>query len=290
MNVLLVYKRSFLETQRALKTGWNPPSRDLLRKIHRSDEENRLAKQEVLKVLADAGAHVDILWRGSLPARTRYDLVVTVGGDGTFFSASHVVARTPILGVNSDPRNSLALFSCTDRFGFRETFRRYQRGRLPVAEIHRLSVRIGRKKIPVPVVNDILYAHLNPAALSRYVIRVGARREEQKSSGVWIATAAGSTAAILSAGGRMMAWNSRKVQYLVREPYTWGPTPYRLLQGISNSTIALTSLMNRAMVYIDGSRVRYPVRFGEQVVIGGSAPSLRVVGFSPARRRAYFQR
>ena len=55
-----------------------------------------------------------------------------------------------------------------------------------------------------------------PAAMTSYTLDIGSVSEPQRSSGLWIATAAGSTAAIRAAGGCILPLRSRKLQYLVR--------------------------------------------------------------------------
>jgi len=42
--------------------------------------------------------------------------------------------------------------------------------------------------IPELVLNEVLIAHSNPAATSRYIIEVDDMKEEQRSSGLWIST------------------------------------------------------------------------------------------------------
>ena len=72
----------------------------------------------------------------------------------------------------------------------------------------RLSARVVRLDIDevvetAPILNDILFANLYPAAVTRYKIKYNGRQEVHKSSGVWISTATGSTAAISAAGGKV---------------------------------------------------------------------------------------
>src|SRR4029434_11165662 len=86
----------------------------------------------------------------------------------------------------------------------------------------RMQVTINDRLLPYYALNDLLVAHANPAAMTSYTIQLGTISEPQRSSGLWIATAAGSTAAIRAAGGRMLPLRSRKLQYLVTEPHTAG--------------------------------------------------------------------
>src|SRR6185295_12301282 len=99
--------------------------------------------------------------------------------------------------------------------------------------IHRMSVAINGKPVREQAFNDVLIAHRNPAAMTRYRLTIGASQEDQRSSGVWISTAAGSTAGIRSAGGRRMPITAKRLQYLVREPYTWPQRRYRLGRGLT---------------------------------------------------------
>jgi NAD+ kinase len=285
MRVLVVFKKSFLEVHgtRGAASVRDPEFR---RRLVGADLENRRALAEVTDYLERRGVRYDAVARGSLAARRHYDLVISLGGDGTFFAAARHVHDTPILGINSDPADSLGLWTCADRFGFREPLDRALEGRLPGVTIHRMEVAINGKTIRERPFNDVLFAHRNPAAMTRYRLRVGARAEDQKSSGVWISTAAGSTAAIRSAGGRRMPLFSRRLQYLVREPYTWPVRRYRLLHGFPDRLEIVTFVVESA-VWIDGSRIRYDLRIGDTVELRPGSP-LRVLGYDEARRRRLF--
>jgi len=68
--------------------------------------------------------------------------------------------------------------------------------------------------------------------MSRYYLQVGKLLEEQRSSGVWIATAAGSTGGLRSAGGKVLPKEDKKFQYKPRELYYGKKTCYHLKGGI----------------------------------------------------------
>ena len=134
--------------------------------------------------------------------------------------------------------------------------------------------------------NDVLFAHKNPAAMTRYRVTVGSTLEDQKSSGAWIATAAGSTAGIRSAGGKRMPLESRLLQYLVREPYTWPLRRYELARGFT-SRLTITTFMVDSAIWIDGSRVRYDLHLGDRVDLQSGYPIV-VLGYDDTRRRRLF--
>jgi NAD+ kinase len=286
MRVLIVYKKSFLESQASDPKGiahLDPEDRD---RLIRADAENRRALGEVTAHLARRGIDFDAVYRGSIAARKRYDLVLSLGGDGTFFAAARYLKDTPVLGINSDPANSLGLWTCSDRTDFREPLEQALAGKLKPTRIHRMSIAINGKTVREQAFNDVLVAHRNPAAMTRYRLWAGAVQEDQRSSGVWVATAAGSTAGIRSAGGRRMPIASKRLQYLVREPYTWPQRRYRIARGFT-SRLALQTLTVNMGLWIDGSRIRYDLALGDRVELHPSAP-LNVLCYDEARRRKLF--
>jgi NAD+ kinase len=286
MKILIVYKKSFLESHGGDSKGLaqlDPADRDRLIK---ADQENRRALGDLTAHLARQGIASDAVSRGTLAARRRYDLVISLGGDGTFFAAARYLKDTPILGINSDPANSLGLWTCSDRASFREPLERALAGKLRACRVHRLSVEINGKPAREQAFNDVLIAHKNPAAMTRYRLQIGSLAEEQRSSGLWISTAAGSTAGIRSAGGRRMPISSKRLQYLVREPYTWPERDYRFARGFV-SGLELQTLTVGLGLWIDGSRIRYDLDLGDRVTLR-SGPPLLVLGYDDRRRRRLF--
>jgi NAD+ kinase len=159
-------------------------------------------------------------------------------------------------------------------------------GQTKATRILRMTVAINGKPVRETAFNDVLVAHRNPAAMTRYRLTVGSAQEDHRSSGVWVSTAAGSTAGIRSAGGRRMPISSRRLQYLVREPYTWPQRRYRLARGFT-PRLSLQALTVDLGVWIDGSRVRYDLGLGDRVELQGGSPLL-VMGYDEDRRRRLF--
>lgn len=289
MRLLVVYKQSFLEahgSDRRLLARLSPSERE---RLLRADIENRQSVRDVVRHLQHRRLGHDLVYRGRLAASPRYDLIVTVGGDGTFLTAAHYAHATPILGVNSDPRHSLGLFTCTDRHGFARALERALGGKLRAVRLNRLAVEVNGEPLPELVLNDLLFAHRSPATMSRYDLAVDGRREQQRSSGIWISTAAGSTAAILAAGGRKMPIASKRIQFLTREAYGWPAPSYRLVHGEARRQVELTVLMDAACLWVDGSRLRHDVRLGDRILIRTGAEPAVVLGFDRARRDRLFR-
>lgn len=220
-------------------------------------------------------------FRANLKVKKRYDLVVSIGGDGTFLQAARAVKRTPILGVNSNPARSEAVFCAATMRTFPRLIRLALTGKLSMVTLFRLQVILNGRAVGPLALNDVLVVHDDPATMSRYRLRIGAREEFQKSSGLWVASAAGSSSAVLAAGGRRLPWTSRKFQYRPRELYRGRLSRYRLTGGVltPRAHVRVTWLMRRGSLFIDGPHVRIPLRFADQLKIRPSyRDPLRMLG------------
>jgi NAD+ kinase len=212
-------------------------------------------------------------------------LVIAVGGDGTLLAASHSVASTPILGVNSAPKHSVGFFCAARRTTFAKMLDQALTERLASVELTRMSVTVNGRIRAKRVLNEALYCHASPAGTSRYILTHGRKSEEQRSSGFWIGPAAGSTAAQRSAGGKVLPLSSAALQLVVREPYDVGSRKSALVRALiaEGDTLVSESKMDNACVFMDGQHWRIPVRLGDRVGFRASDEPLTVLGL--ARRR-----
>lgn len=261
-------------------------------RLERADRHHAETLEEVREAAEAVGWRATFRERDRVGDITGFDLVITVGGDGTLLWVSHAVGDTPMLGVNSAPQDSVG-FLCGTRHGeVRAHFEAIEAERVARVRVARMRVELDGAVVHNRVLNDVLFAHPIPAMTTKYLLRLGEAEEEQKSSGLWVSTAAGSTAAIRSAGGRPMAFRSRMLQYLVREPYLPPGETYALPRGQVHPGEALRvrSKMRDARIYADGSRNAVSVEFGQEVAFSLSEESLVLLGVSPhaisERRRA----
>jgi len=292
--VIVVAKTTAL--QRYIEEGRDPrvgrllersdPSVRQWRKAH--DDHNR-ALEEVTRVLDDAGA--DSWAVSGLVGRfdsEGIELVVTVGGDGTLLAASHNVGSTRLLGVNSSPGHSVGFFCAARPGNIRESINEALEGSLRSVCLARMRVDVGPRTVSSRVLNEALLCHAIPAATSRYILQVGREREEQRSSGLWVGTAAGSTGALRSAGGRVLPLTSRKFQVVVREPYSGSDHPYELTRVVVDqaSRVTVKSKMQDACLFLDGPFKQVRVHLGEKVVFRASDQPLNVLGLTAQRGTA----
>ena len=254
-------------------------------KASHEDHEGTIA--EVEEALGELGATV--IHRGGPHSliKGKPDLVVTVGGDGTLLDASHMIgASTPLLGINSAPASSIGFFCGGVKGAAKATLAKALAGKLTGAELTRMCVELNGKVLQARVLNEALFCHASPAATSRYILELPAGREDQRSSGLWIGPAAGSTAAQKSAGGKVLKLESLNIQYVVREPYTPAGGSFRFARGLvrTGEELVLRSKMHDARVFLDGHRLVFNVTMGDVLVMRKSEESLTVLGISKKRR------
>jgi NAD+ kinase len=214
-----------------------------------------------------------------------YGLVMTVGGDGTVLFASHHIKSTPLLGVNSSPSTSAGYLTSATRANLESKLRLLRGGRINRMKLHRLAVCVDGGLVYDRVLNDVLFTSACPAVTARYFLTVGRTREDQMSSGIWIGPAAGSTAALLSAGGRVLPPRSRRVQFVVREPVERQDRRCRLKRGIvaPGVRIAILNKWQRSEIFIDGPHRRRLIQPGQEVTVHASQYPLTILGWKVSR-------
>lgn len=291
-RVLVVYKKGAY--QQHIQEQHDPHLARLLRRGHPDVLDMRRAHaihEESLASVAHAlrrlGVEFELAFRADLKVTKRYDLVVSVGGDGTFLQAARggcllpSGGPAPILGVNSDPQRSEAVFCAATRQTFNRLCGQALEGQLPELRLRWLQLTLNGARLPQRALNDVLVVHDDPATMSRYRLAIGAREELQKSSGLWVATAAGSSSAVLAAGGRRLPWGAKQCQYRPRELYRGRLSRYRLTGGVlaSSARVRVTWLMRRGSAFLDGPHVRVPLVFADRLEIRLSLTSpVRVLG------------
>lgn len=281
-KILLLCKQStyasFFLSHRRQPNRWRKFfTGDDIRRMHESHENHFWALKHLESVLKNKGLQFTKIRRGTSINYQRFDVVITFGGDGTFLEAARQIKEKLIWGVNSDPLWSVGRFCSGNPDNFKTLLDGLLKGEFNCKTFHRLQLRIeGEGDKPFNVLNDILISHQSPAAMSRYYLKIGDRQEEQKSSGIWIATAVGSSGAMYSAGGKILPEESSRIQYRPRELYYH---TYKFRGGVlkEGQGLSVTSLMRQGSVFVDGSHVCLPFSLGVTAKISRSPFPLHVV-------------
>lgn len=271
LRVLLVYKKSRLES-----FGPAPKTADY-KDLQDEHDQHQQCLEIVRQTLSQSQVAFEDCYRGELSqGKTENRIVVTVGGDGTILDASHFSLNNPILGINSDPSRSVGSLCLANEKTFAAIFAQLENGTLKVLPIARIGGTLDGKELPVIPLNDILVAHPNPAAMSRYKIAINGKEESHRSSGVWIAGPMGSTGATLSAGGRVCPLNDKRIQIIVREPYFSPGKVTSLLSGMlkEEHVLTLTSQMRDGQIFFDGPHKMQKFGIGSVLELNSRGPPL----------------
>lgn len=283
-NILLLYKNStyasyFLSDKRRMAQLEGLLNNQEIKRFRRTHENHFWSLSYVEAVLKHRKLRFTKICRGTSFNYKPFDLIITVGGDGTFLEAARNLDKQIIWGINSDPNWSVGRFCSGNPKNFESRLDLILSGKLKPSEFNRLTLTYDDGTQPINILNDALICHHNPAALSRYYLTVGRQKEEQKSSGIWIATAAGSSGGIYSAGGKVMPQASKNFQYRPRELYLGRGATYKLTGKILKPTqkITVMSLMREGVVFADGSHVCLPFSFGTKIHIERSKFPLQAI-------------
>jgi NAD+ kinase len=212
------------------------------------------------------------------------EIMITLGGDGTLLSASHRVESVKIQLVGIRSSGTSVGYLCAGGIEKMELIiLSLLKGDLKFTRACRLRAKItpadgSAPRFSPPALNDFLYSNANPAATTRYTLNLGNRREEHKSSGMWISTALGSTAGICAAGGVIMPREDTNFQFVVREIYRAPGKNVHLVTGFFNPderTLVIENRSEKAIVAADGSRGIMQIEWGDKVEFH-RAPCIRI--------------
>ncbi len=259
-RVLVIHKDSTYQTEALEKKDPRflkllADGSEVVRTVPKSHEQHLQSLAQVEQALRDRGIPYDVIGRQSgYIAPKDIDLKVAVGGDGTVLYCAREDSDVPILGVNSAKPSSLGHFCLADGDTFGAVLDDVISGKLRWYRLARLQLTLNGVVLPVPVLNEVLIHDVSPAGTCRYIFKLGDTTEIQRSSGIYVSTASGSTAVNRSAGGKILPITQRQFQYLVREPGMRPGEDWKLLGGALSprTELKVTSQMADGRLYVDG--------------------------------------
>lgn len=173
------------------------------------------------------------------------DVVVTLGPDGLVVNAAKYLEEQPIVGVNPDPARVDGVLCRFPVRGVGQVIRETTQDKRSVRAVSmaRATLRDGQT---LDAFND-LFVGVSSHGSARYAIEVGGKEERQSSSGIVIATGAGSTgwmSSILNGsfavarafgaspeGSQERRWEDPRLVFAVREPFVSRTSAAALVYG-----------------------------------------------------------
>lgn len=246
MNILLVYQQGFSQE---------------LSQIEDFYDSHNLQTRERSKLKSD-------LYQNK-------DLVVVLGGDGTFLRASHYNKDVPMFGINPNPDRKEGYYMQTTINNFKTESPTSDQ--FNTRQLLRLSVHINRETVPELALNDVYIGDAKPYNMFNYDIKVNGSSELQRSSGVLVGTPSGSSGWIGSAGLEINQQN--KFGFVARELYEGKLTPdYELQKGLLNrDQIIEITAKTPAIVVLDSVSSELKLNEGDTVSLTTSSHPLQYV-------------
>ena len=291
-SVLVIYKKSkydlyFNDRQNEHYQKLSKEGHVSIETLKSAHDEHQRTVESVKDVLKLGGVDFIVRYRAHVNVADVQDRwVVTVGGDGTLLDAASRLENNPIFGVNSDTKHSVGFFCAADRENFAEVFARALRREFRPTPMIRMQAELDGERLK-PILNDVLIANNNPAATARFVVEHQGESLTFKSSGAWVSTPAGSTAAMRSAGGRVQTLDEKELQFKVREAY-W---PSRKIEEkehffvAENDSVRVESRMRKGSIFLDGPHRRYAFPTGSSLLLKASDTPLNLFSTDEMRER-----
>ncbi|MDP3765459.1 MAG: NAD(+)/NADH kinase [Nanoarchaeota archaeon] len=198
------------------------------------------------------------------------DLIIAVGGDGTFLRTAHFVDKQVIFGVNADIKNKEGFFMKADKNDFERKLKQIIKNKIKIMKLLRLEAYINSKKIETLALNEFFIGARKSYHAAKYVIGVDGKKERQKSSGILITTPNGSYAWAKSCCNKTLPLNSKNYQFVVREPYEGQVFKnYKLKYGIldRNQKVSISSEMLDGILIADSVSMEYNLKNGKKATI-----------------------
>ncbi len=215
-------------------------------------------------------------------------LIVTLGGDGTLLAGARLAAPRgiPVLGVNLGRLGFLTELEAHD---VEKGMSRFVAGDYRIEERTMLQVvllRGGRNIARSIGLNEVVIDHSGEARMVRVEIDVGDQPVGTiDADGVIVATATGSTAYALAAGGPILEPTLRDLVVVPMNPFALTVRPIVFPPG---QDITLTVVRGPADMRIDGGRRGRAVQTGDVVRCGAHPRRLKMVRFTPPE--SFYQR
>lgn len=239
---------------------------------------------EVGAMIQEQGVRVEVgsLYDEELRESVRseaFDLLIALGGDGTMLRAGHLCAPVdiPLLGINVGHFGFLVELT---REEWRDYLPRLLAGDFRYEERMMLSarcVRAGEKDAQFDVINDVVVArgqYVRPIEVE--ALLNGAHIASYVADGLIAATATGSTAYALAAGGPILPPEIRNILLLPVAPHLSVDRAVVLSEG--SSVCIRVQTTHEAVVSVDGQE---PVQLssGDCVEITAHEKSFHMVRF-----------
>ena len=207
------------------------------------------------------------------------DVVVVLGGDGTFLRAVHDSPGVPLLGLNL---GGLGYLTAVEERDFDAALAKLAAGRYRLSERRMIEANGSHAAL-----NDIVITREMSGRTMRLDLEAdGHLVTHYMADGLIFATPTGSTAYSLAAGGPVLMPDSGSLVVTPMNPHALGVRPLVVRDSVRFTVTARSRTAGNAMkigVYADGENV-LTLDEGESVVIAASEKTAKLIeleGYDP---------
>ena len=201
---------------------------------------------------------------------TEKDVVVVIGQDGLVANTAKYVGGLPIIGINPDPKRYDGILLKHAPEDLNGILKNVIKGKFETKHVTmaKATLNDGQQLLAF---NDF-YIGADSHVSSRYSIAFNGKKEQQSSSGIIVATGAGSTGWLSSVFnmtnninaqlnttanpcGTTLNWNTNQLVFVVREPFLSKQSQTTIGYGIINATNTLkieSHMPTKGIIFSDG--------------------------------------
>jgi len=264
-QVIEKYKKENVNIERIIRSHENQKANlDRLKKYF--DDEQFYRRENFTKDIAD-----------------KAELIISFGGDNHFQYVSHFVNSNILMGINSDPKSSEGALTYFNADHLEDIITKLKKDNFEVEEWVRLEVKLGNETYLATA--EVFLGEDRRKMMSRYILELNGKKEEQKSSGLLVVTGAGSTGWYDSScryiyeNGNPFSKTSDYARFLATETYRGKLNGYKMIEGSleKEQEIKLYSLADdKGIITIDCNE-DYDFSMGKTALIKVSDKPLRVL-------------
>jgi NAD+ kinase len=204
------------------------------------------------------------------------DMVISIGGDGTFLQAASKVGdkNIPILGINTGRLGFLADIS---PYEIKKTFDEIYNNQYKVEErsvLHLISDEPELSESPFALNDIVVLKHDSSSMINIYTTVNGSYLHTYRADGLIVATPTGSTAYSLSVGGPIIVPHSKTIAITPVAPHSLNVRPIVICDDWEIS-LRVESRSHNFLVSIDGRTIS--CKEGIQLTIRRAPYTIKVV-------------
>jgi len=185
----------------------------------------------------------------------------------------HIKNDSLVLGVNSDLKRSEGYLTRATEKDFARKIKKLIKGKAKIRKLSRLEVKINGKKLPILALNETSFSKTKPYLTFTYKLKGNI----EKASGILVATPIGTTAWAKSTGGKVLKPGSKKMEFIIREPYVG--KIYKIKKKYAAVDSFTFKTISKGIIVFDSVSKEYHFNRGDTISVSLSKHPINLIEF-----------